>query len=411
MYCASCGAQAAQDDKYCRVCGRPQADPGTEGPTQIADRDAWPSTVDAADVATVPLNAQAPAFIPAPEAPRSESRPRFRWILGGFAAAGVLLLAGLAMLVLFPRNSGPSFTDRAGAIVAPVVAADSDLDAKLQTAASPGQLRPVSDAADTTRQTIVRAQGALTVLDAHGQSAAVKGLLDQALGANLEYVDQIVSATNNLSPVRATAAVTAGQEAADRFAAIGTAPNLTVPTNAAFASASQLQALATAKEKLAARKAAAAHARARSTEALQTYVRSIDGLLQNSAETRSNLGSLITDIQDGQLSPSQATAQIASIINQRQDLQNQVVGVPTPTQFRPAADKLRGSIAAALQDDYAIQGWITAWYDDDVYAFDRAYAQHEQATTAASAAKSDFLATYNQLRATHLNLPTLNVDY
>ena len=125
----------------------------------------------------------------------------------------------------------------------------------------------------------------------------------------------------------------------------------------------------------------------------------------------SNLGGLISDIENGQLSPSQATAQIASIINQRQDLQNQVIAVPTPTAFQPAAEKLRGSIAAALEDDYAIQGWIAGWYDDDAYAYDRAYARHEQATATASAAKSDFLATYNQLRATELHLPSLDVDF
>jgi hypothetical protein len=91
---------------------------------------------------------------------------------------------------------------------------------------------------------------------------------------------------------------------------------------------------------------------------------------------------------------------------------------PSPAKDRRACaravDVLRVNvavIAAALEDDYAIQGWITGWYDDDVYAYDRAYARHEQATTTASAAKSDFLATYNQLRATYLHLPPLDVDF
>jgi hypothetical protein len=249
------------------------------------------------------------------------------------------------------------------------------------------------------------------VLDAPGREATVKGLIGQAVDANLAYVDQVTAATSHLSTVRAAAAVTAAQQTAASWAALATTPNLVVPANSAFLSADQLQSLATAQDKLAARKAAAAQARTRSLAALRSYVSSIDALLQNSAETRSNLGSLIGDIQNGQLSPSQATAQIASIINQRQDLENQIAAVPAPAQFGDASEQLRGSIAAALQDDYAIQGWITAWYDDDVYAYDRAYTQHEQATTAATTAKSNFLTAYNQLRATHLHLAPLEVDY
>src|SRR5262249_36997023 len=141
------------------------------------------------------------------------------------------------------------------------------------------------------------------------------------------------------------------------------------------------------------------------------YVRSIDALLENSAETRDNLGSLITDVDNNLLSPTQASAQIASIINQRQDLQNQVAAVAAPPGYRVAAEKLRDSIAAALDDDYAIQGLINSWYDGDVYAYDHAYSRHDEATARATAAKSDFLALYNRLRAQRLHLQPIDVNY
>jgi hypothetical protein len=133
--------------------------------------------------------------------------------------------------------------------------------------------------------------------------------------------------------------------------------------------------------------------------------------VDESADTRSNLGTLIGDIESGQLSASQASAQIASIINQRQDLQNQAAVVSTPPSFTVAADKLRESIAAALEDDYAIQAWINAWYDDDPYAYERAYAEHEQATAQATTSKADFLSTYNDLRSKHLKLAPIDVNY
>jgi len=204
------------------------------------------------------------------------------------------------------------------------------------------------------------------VLDTSGKDAAAKRLLDQALAANISYLDRISVAASGLTAVRASAAVTAEAQVVQSYSMLSASvPGLTVLSNAIFASASQLQTLAAAQENAAQAQATATQAKAASTAALRTYVRSIDSLLQNSADTRSNLGALIGDIQNGQLSASGAASEISSIINQRQDLQNQVSAVATPTTFRVAAAKLRDSIAASLQDDYAIQGWINAWYDNE----------------------------------------------
>ena len=187
----------------------------------------------------------------------------------------LLVLVAVLGFVLFTRDSGPSFTERVGVIMGPVVAADSDLDAKLQTADTPDQLRPVSLAAGVTRQAIVQAQGALTVVDASGPDAAAKALLDQALVANLAYVDRVTAATDDLSTVRASAAVTAGQQAAESFTALAATPNLSVPASSAFLSASQLQSLATDNGELAARKAATA----RGDAALYSIGGSVSGAL------------------------------------------------------------------------------------------------------------------------------------
>ena len=191
----------------------------------------------------------------------------------------LLVLVATVGFVLFTRDSGPSFTERVGVIMGPVVAADSDLDAKLQTADTPDQLRPVSLAAGATRQAIVQAQGALTVVDASGRdAAATRRCLDQALVANLAYVDRVAAATDDLSTIRASAAVTAGQQAAESFTALAATPNLAVPASSAFLSASQLQSLATSEEKLAARKAATARGDAASYSIGAAFRRSYGGV-------------------------------------------------------------------------------------------------------------------------------------
>jgi hypothetical protein len=284
------------------------------------------------------------------------------------------------------------------------MAADEFLDGKLQSA-SGEDLASVADAASQLAQELTRAQGGLTVLIVDGPDGERKALLGTALAANLSYAEKVQTAASGLNPIRASAATTAGQQAAQAFTAVSAAaPKLRVPQSGLFLSATQLQTLA-------AERARRAQSQATSKAALRTYVRSIDSLLRNSAETKANLGSLIDDIRNGQMSPSQATSEIASIVNQRQDLQNQASAVATPPVFRVAAERLRASVKAALDDDYAIQGWITAWFDNDAYAFDRAFSRHEDATARASAAKASFLSVYNRLRASYLKLPPLNVSY
>jgi hypothetical protein len=315
-------------------------------------------------------------------------------------------------LVLSGGSSGPSFTERVSAVVAPVATADRRLDARLQSAETSRDLAGVSKAAASVVERVTRAQGALAVVDAKTKDAPMKTLVSQALDANLAYATKVHAATRQLSAVRAAASATASQQTAQAYQAVAAAaPTVTVPSTGVFLSVGQLGLLAAQQEKAAEAKRQQRAAKASALNVIRTYVRSIDSLLRNSADTRGNLGTLIDDIRSEAIDGSQATAQIASIINQRQDLQNQVSAVPAPTSFRAAADQLRDSLKSALDDDYAIQSWVNAWYMDDVYAFERAYARHETATAQASAAKASFLDTYNRLRARYLHLAPIDVAY
>jgi hypothetical protein len=152
-------------------------------------------------------------------------------------------------------------------------------------------------------------------------------------------------------------------------------------------------------------------AKAATLSAIRSYVRSIDGLLRNSADTRSNLGNLINDAESGQIDSVQASAEIQGVINQRQDLQNQVSAVSAPAAFANASSSLRDSISASLQDDIAIQRWMNAWEAGDIAGESTAYQQHLAATETASSAKASFLGLYNQLRDRYLHLSPIDVAY
>jgi tRNA A-37 threonylcarbamoyl transferase component Bud32 len=138
------------------------------------------------------------------------------------------------------------------------------------------------------------------------------------------------------------------------------------------------------------------------------YTEQIDRLLTNSAETRMDLGALVRAASNRSIPYDDARGRIAAIINQRQNLQNSVASVETPPAFRQAAELLRKSIRAALDDDFAIQAWINALYRDDPSA-SRRLSEHLAASKRASAAKQRFVDTYDRLRASLLDLPPLKV--
>jgi hypothetical protein len=399
LFCSSCGTRCAPDARFCRSCG---ADTGA----------------DAGELATDVISGWAAPTVALPSLPVAAAGPqRSRWVLP--VIAGSALLVGAAAVVLILAFSGGTttapFAEQASGSMAPVVASDEALSQRLAAVQGGGDLVSVSEAATAAADVLGSARGAIGVL-ATGSNATRGAALQNALAADLAYVTAVKAAAKQLTPGRASASVTAGQQAGQAYQdAAPLTPTLTVPAASAYLPAQQLVTLAeqlkTAEQAAKQKAQRAAQQKDSATTAIGTYLRSIDSLLRNSADTRSNLGTLIGQVQSGQLDAAQATSTIAGVINQRQDLQNQASALPAPAAFRTTADLLRQSIAASLQDDYAIQSWINAWYSNDQTGFDRAYSQHLQATAQASRAKATFLAAYNPLRSRYLHLTPLDVAY
>jgi hypothetical protein len=399
LFCSSCGTRCAPDARFCRSCGAVAGADGAELATDV-----------------IPGRAAPAAALPSFPAPVATSE-RSRWVLPTIAGAAVLV--GAAALVLILAFSGGTktapFAEQANSSMTPVIAADEALSQRLAAVQGRGDLVSVSEAATAAADALASARGAIGVL-ATGSNATQGAALQNALAADLVYVTAVNAATKHLTPGRASAAVTAGQQAGQAYQnAASLTPTLTVPAASAYLPAQQLVTLAeqqkTARQAAQQKAQRAAQQKTAATNASGTYLRSMDSLLRNSADTRSNLGTLIGQVQSGQVDAAQATSTIAGVINQRQDLQNQASALPAPPAFRTTADLLRQSIAASLKDDYAIQSWINAWYSNDQAGFDQAYSQHLQATAQASQAKAAFLAAYNPLRSRYLHLTPLDVAY
>ena len=386
LFCGNCGKELQPGDRFCRSCGS-SASARSEASTVI-EQERWPAPVQ---------TAPAPPPAPAGGAARG-SRPS--WLIP--AAAGAALLLGVIVVAVILLSSGSdesiSFNDQMAPVVEPVAAASATLGNALSDAEKPADLAAVKAAAGELQTVVSTASGAAGVLNVEDTDAERLASVRNALTATGDYASRVAAAAESLSPARAKAAGTAGAAARNSWATVAAqSSGLTVPGEQAFTSAEQLATIAEGQRQQQAQQTSG-------TAAARAYVEKIDRLLTNSAETRGDLGALIGDVQQGTISSSEARARIGAIINQRQGLQNEVATVDAPAPFRRSSELLRASITAALDDDFAIQGWINAWFDGDSYSFDRFYGEHEQATARATAAKRAFVEEYNGVRARVLKL-------
>jgi hypothetical protein len=385
LFCGNCGKELQPGDRFCRSCGSSASASSAEAPTVV---ERWPA----------PVQTPLPASQPSAGGPARSSRPS--WLIP--VVAGAALLLGTVVVAVILLSSGSeesiSFNDQVAPVVEPVVAASATVGNELSNAEKPADLAAVNDAAGELQTAVSTAYGAATVLEVEDADAERLAAVRNALTITGEYASRVAAAAESLSPARAKAAGTAGAAARNSWATVAAqSSGLIVPGEQAFTSAEQLATVAEDQRQQQSQQTSG-------TAAARAYVEKIDRLLTNSAETRGDLGALIGDVQQGTISSSESRARIAAIINQRQGLQNAVASVDAPVPFRRSSELLRASITAALDDDFAIQGWINAWFDGDSYSFDRFYGEHEQATARATAAKRAFVEEYNRVRARVLKL-------
>jgi hypothetical protein len=406
-FCGSCGTRAVGGDQFCRSCGASLAPTGEWPAGGDLDAIATTETALAAQpqVAAVPertaVTAPVPPVLPLP--PSRATRPA--WLIpAAIAVLAVLVAAGLAFVLLGGGSGSPGGSlAQSTAPQAAVIRSDSARLARaIAAVGSSREFGSVMTAANELGDELGRTRSEIGVLD--GEQAQL-ARLDALLAARGSYASAVAAAAASPSPrsfADADAARADAMQAQTKLTAtdkeLGAAWAAPLPALTTLRRVDAKEQAAAAKAK--ADKATKAHAaRASATAAARAYARQIDALLRNSAETRSDLGALIAGIQNGTIAAYEARTQIDAILNQRQDLQNAVAAVAAPAALQHAATLLRDSIGAAIDDDQAIQGWINAWYVDDVATFNRYWAEHLDATAAATRAKEAFAAEYSEARA------------
>jgi hypothetical protein len=144
---------------------------------------------------------------------------------------------------------------------------------------------------------------------------------------------------------------------------------------------------------------------------VRSFVSALDQVLIESANTRGDLGLLIDQVNKGSITGDEAQSRIDSVINQRNDLRSAIEQVTPPSQFADAFTVLRRSIELSLRDDLAIRDWIDDLISGDQAAADSNWQRQLALSRQASAAKSEFLSTYNRLRGRLLHLQPLEINY
>jgi hypothetical protein len=391
MHCENCGATVGAGARFCRECGHPVANETAEGPTGVS-----PTTV------APPPEGGATAAAPV------GARARPPWLIPALAGSVLViaLVVAIGIVLLSGGESAPEpalLADQAAALIAPVSVRTEQLADALEATNSPAALEKVALEAERLATAAEGARTKAAALELRDEDANADLLLQRALAAVADYANATANAAENPNAATTGQAADAADEARAALAALAAvAPTLELPRGSLFGAVDQIEHVVSRAE-AAKQQAAASKAR------LRTYVAQIDRLLTNSAETRGNLGKLVTGVQAGTITLGEARSQIAAILNQRQSLQNAVAAVDTPPQFARVAELLLSSIAASIDDDIAIQGWIDAWYEGDSYTFNRFWNEHLEATNRATQAKRAFVEAYNEARRKLLGMGPLAV--
>jgi len=396
MYCSGCGAKLTEDDRFCRSCGKAVSESTDEA---AATEVKWPAVHGDTLVAPAPAPAaavDAPVATDPAALPASSGRPR--WLIPTLAGGAFVVVAVVALLIVVLSSSGSSkapLSEQAAPIMAPVSSDLSTLSDDLGSTVGAADMSTIRSDATRLSSSASTAVANAQALKLKSTDKTARTQLVSALQATAAFGRSTAAAAKSPSAAGVSRMQSDAADARRTYAAVAqTAPGLSLPANREF--------LVSALASYVNRQQAAAKAKTARTSiglaAARSYASRIDSLLQNSADTRGDLGRLVVGIQNGTLSAYEAKSQISAILNQRQDLQNSVSLVDAPSPFAHAQQLLRASLTAAIDDDTAIQGWIDAWATNDTYGMNSFWQQHLDATARASSAKAEFVQAYNTAR-------------
>jgi hypothetical protein len=289
------------------------------------------------------------------------------------------------------QQGGPTFNSRISSIVNGIVPAQATITSLVRALRpTPQSFAAVRRAADTLEQAVLRAQGTADALSpgGPGENAAKRSLLD-ALAKQSRYARSLrdLPAPSALAPARAGSLVSQAAEVRIAYTILRnqTGGPCCTPMPAGADAAQRFVAVA----------------RNRQTPAgLGLFVDRIEGFLNQSTSGRAELVSALGAAMNCSTYPEQASGRVASVVENRQSLLDQLASVQAPTpQAARIVSLLQVSLSHSIAADRHYRDWLASLSGSSSCPLpqtgDYRLARSEDAQ--ASVAKREFIAAFNPL--------------
>jgi hypothetical protein len=351
-----------------------------ERPAPVAAGGYGPDAARAAAVRRAAALRSAPRR-PVTAARRRPPATRARRVMTDLAALAAMLAAAFAVVatVKLTTSGGPSYVTRAHAALTPVAVDTADLGAAIAALSTHSGTSRATSAAEASIASVHASQRALARLAPGTGDARYAAHARAALAAELAWLRAAVAVLRNPHDARALARL--GPLAARARADLALLPGVV----ASFPSSAKLTAYT--RHRL---------ARASSKPGLQHFDALVQGLLADSAPGYQELRALSAPGRS-RITVGQAEAIITSIVANDSSLVTSARALPAPTRL---AVSVRAALTAAYQAAAANdQGIAACLAQAGTAPYARASQKCVGEWAATTAAGQQFLALYNQLRA------------
>ena len=351
--------------------------PDDEEPTQVAPR------AEATRAAAPPL--MAPGAPPAPPPPTT-TRSRQPRVLAGIAL--VLVVAAAAAITLIAGSAGgdTSYADKAKDAVADLARANRTLSDRF-TGLSPGTrsstiAASTNDAAIATRD----ARRKVTALKAADDPVLASGLV-KAIDAEQGFLGQASAAAASPSKADASALERAASAMADAFAAVSDK----------LGGLPAVEGVAGLTGWVKARQAAGQR-----RQGADAFIEAVDAVLAGARPGRRQIQQIHDAIGNATTTPEAASAGLDQVVANRQAALTSArnLSVTQTDQAGTIKSLLIESFARSLDYDRDLQDGVAAYEKGDFERYlAKVFDDAGRSSDAATTAKGQFLAAYNELRA------------
>ncbi len=360
----------------------------------------------AAGTPAQPSSEAVPPVFPGPRDVVSSTQRRRPWLIGGaIAGAIVLVAAAVGVTLVLTSNDGPSYADQAGQTLQPMLTDNERIASTVNTLTASTNVDHLKTVLSNAQSDAKAADRQITDLDVKKPDPTLSGQVHAAIAAEQQWLDTAVIAVSSPADPQVSQLTSLGIDAQSKLHVLV----VSIPKVAGYSFPSSPKIVSYAS---------AVTSSGLTKLANVLYVNQVSALLDQSSSSFQSVndffGQLQTVVNGGEASftLAQAEQQITSIIANRTSLaaSAQALSSPSP-EAQNVTRLLVAAFNASLKDDTDLADCLNQEnYGDIAFIYQSCLSSTVSDSSAATTAKQDFLAAYNQLR-TNVGQPTINPQF